>query len=144
MKRRRRGKGGGGVRILFPLWPEGEGRRPSKLVSSFAQHMGGWGFEFPPPYGQKVDGGRFRLGSESHIAMALLGTPIRMCLGSFVLRLCLVFNTRIEVAVFGLSWPLGAGKGSGHCGDRLKISPTTAWTHSRLVDFWNAILESCC
>ena len=48
VKRRRRGKGGGGVRILFPLWSEGEGRRPSKLVSSFAQHMGGGGFEFPP------------------------------------------------------------------------------------------------
>ena len=32
-----------------------------KPVSFFAQHMGGGGFEFPPPYGQKVEGGGFNL-----------------------------------------------------------------------------------
>ena len=41
-----KGEGRGGVRIPFPLWPEGEGRRLSNSAPSFAQHMGGGGFEF--------------------------------------------------------------------------------------------------
>ena len=61
VKRRRRGKGGGGVRIPLPLWPEGEGRRLSKPAPSFAQNMGGGGFEFPSHFGQKGEGGGFNL-----------------------------------------------------------------------------------
>ena len=60
VKRRRRGKGGWGSNSPS-LWPEGEGRMLSKPVPSFAQNMGGGGFEFPPSFGQKGEGGGFNL-----------------------------------------------------------------------------------
>ena len=143
MKRRRRGKGGGGVRILFPLWSEGEGTRPSKLVSSLSQHMGGGGFEFPPPYGQKVEGGGLGW-ARNHISPWPYSAPHQNVLKLFCSSSLSCFQYSNRSCCLWFSWPLGAGKGSGHCGDRLKISPTTAWTHSWLVDCWNARLESRC
>ena len=74
VKRRRRGKGGGGFEFPFPFGQKGrEGgfRNPPLLLPRTCEE----GVSNCPRIWPEGGGGRFRLGSESHIAMALLGIP---------------------------------------------------------------------